>query len=96
MYRILIVDDEQNVLNALRRELKDEYFVETFSNPVAALEHCHNVAFDLVIADYQMPEMSGIQFLKQFGKLQPEAMRLVLSGETTQKDLEVMGLSLRQ
>ena len=82
MYRILIVDDEQNVLNALRRELQDQYLVETFSDPVAALEHCHNAAFDLVIADYQMPEMNGIQFLKQFGKLQPDAARLVLSGET--------------
>jgi two-component system, probable response regulator PhcQ len=81
MYRILIVDDEQNVLNALRRELQNEYAVEVFSNPLAALEHSKTSAFDLVIADYQMPQMNGIQFLKQFGQLQPDAARLVLSGE---------------
>ncbi|HEX5338687.1 MAG TPA: response regulator [Gallionella sp.] len=81
MYRILIVDDEPNVLSALRRELQGEYVVETFSDPVAALAHCRNNAFDLVIADYQMPEMNGIRFLKQFDKLQPDAARLVLSGE---------------
>lgn len=80
MYRILLVDDEQNVLNALRRELEDEYDIETFSNPAMALQRCHETRFDLVIADYQMPEMSGIQFLKQFGKLQPDATRIILSG----------------
>ncbi len=80
MHRILFVDDEKNVLNALRRELKDEYEVETFSNPVAALQRSHEIQFDLVVADYQMPEMNGIQFLKQFGKVQPDATRLILSG----------------
>src|SRR3970040_725880 len=54
MYRILIVDDEQNVLNALRRELQETYLVEVFSDPVVALEQCKKVAFDLVIDDDQI------------------------------------------
>jgi DNA-binding NtrC family response regulator len=82
MKKILLVDDELNVLNALRRELKDHYEIVTFDNPVTALEHCKNTQLDLVIADYKMPEMNGIQFLEQFGRLQPDAPRLVLSGET--------------
>lgn len=81
MYRILIVDDEPNVLNALRRELQETYQIETFSSPLEALEQCKNAAFDLAIVDYQMPGMDGIQFLRQFEKLQPDAARLVLSGE---------------
>jgi len=81
MYRILIVDDEPNVLNALRRELQETYQVETFSSPAEALERCKNTAFDLAIVDYKMPGMDGIQFLRQFDKLQPDAARLVLSGE---------------
>jgi DNA-binding NtrC family response regulator len=82
MKKILLVDDEQNVLNALRRELKDHYDIVTFVSPVAALEHCKNTQFDLVVADFKMPEMNGIEFLEQFGQLQPDASRLVLSGET--------------
>ncbi len=81
MNKILLVDDEPNVLNALRRELKEYFEIETFSNPVEALERCRNTQFDLVVADYKMPELNGLEFLKQFGPLQPDAARLVLSGE---------------
>lgn len=81
MNRILLVDDEQNVLNALKRELKDDYEIEAFSSPVEALLRCNDVSFDLVISDYKMPVMNGIQFLKQLGKIQPDASRLLLSGE---------------
>ena len=81
MKKILLVDDEQNVLNALRRELKDHFEIETFDKPAAALEHCKSTQFDLVIADYQMPEMNGVEFLEQFGRLQPDASRLMLSGQ---------------
>lgn len=80
MNRILLVDDEQNVLNALRRELQDEYEIEAYASPNDALARCGDAVFDLVIADYQMPEMNGVQFLKQFGEMQPDAARLILSG----------------
>ena len=81
MKKILLVDDEQNVLNALQRELKGHYEAEAFDNPAAALEHCKNTQFDLVIADYKMPAMNGVEFLEQFGQLQPDASRLMLSGQ---------------
>ena len=81
MNKILLVDDEQNVLNALRRELNKHFDIEAYTNPVEALECCKVMHFDLVVADYQMPEMNGIEFLKLFGKLQPDAARLVLSGQ---------------
>ncbi len=80
MNRILLVDDEQNVLNALRRELQDEYEIEAYASPNDALARCGDADFDLVIADYLMPEMNGVQFLKQFGEMQPDAARLILSG----------------
>lgn len=80
-HKILLVDDEQNVLNALKRELKGHFEIGSFDNPLDALECCRTEKFDLVIADYKMPQMNGLEFLKQFGALQPDAARLVLSGE---------------
>lgn len=81
MHRVLLVDDEQNVLNALQRELKGHFEIVSFDNPLDALERCLTAKFDLVIADYMMPQMNGLEFLKKFGTLQPDAARLVLSGE---------------
>lgn len=81
MYRILLVDDEQNVLNALRRELDEIYEIEAFNNPLDALQRSQDVLFDLVISDYKMPEMNGIEFLKQFARLQPDTARIILSGQ---------------
>lgn len=81
MQKVLVVDDEKSVLNALRRELKDFFEIETFDKPADALEHSQKINFDLVIADYLMPDMNGIEFLKQFRLLQPDASRLLLSGK---------------
>lgn len=90
MSRILIVDDEESILRALRRLLSrtpcaagDKVYrleVECFSTPSAALEQSRAVAYDLVLSDYRMPEMDGVQFLKAFRALQPDCARLILSG----------------
>jgi len=97
MYRIMLVDDEPNILNALRRLFAQAPFrdtgesrlqAETFTSPSAALQRAGDgVAFDLVISDYRMPEMDGVAFLKAFRKVQPNAERLILSGYA---DLDVL------
>lgn len=87
MQRILLVDDEQNVLNALRRELAGTYEVETFTSPQGALQRARETDFALVVSDYRMPDMDGVAFLEIFGQLQPDAVRLILSG---QADIEAL------
>ena len=90
MSRILIVDDEESILKALRRllymtpctagEKSFKLNVDIFSSPVDALEKAKHTAYDLVISDYRMPVMNGVQFLKAFREIQPDTVRLILSG----------------
>ena len=87
MYRILLVDDEQNVLNALRRELAGTYEVETFNSPADALQRAETTEFAAVVSDYQMPDMNGVTFLENFGRCQPDAVRLILSGQADMEGL---------
>lgn len=90
MSRIMIVDDEASILKALQRLLRmapcdfgNKRFtleVEAFASPLAAIEHARHEPFDLVISDYRMPEMDGVEFLKHIKEIQPDAARLILSG----------------
>lgn len=64
--RILCVDDEHALLNLAKLFLeKDRGFdVTTFTSATAALEHLNKNRYDAIVADYAMPEMDGIEFLK--------------------------------
>jgi len=77
--KILLVDDEPNVLKALCRQLRN-YDLVTASSGEEALLIAKNATFDLVISDYRMPYMDGISFLIQFAQIQPDAVRLILTG----------------
>ena len=77
--KILLVDDEPNVLRALRR-LLDKYEVFTADSGDSALLLAETQNFDLVITDYRMPGMNGIDFLILFKRMQPNAIRVVLTG----------------
>ncbi|HEU4662557.1 MAG TPA: response regulator [Dokdonella sp.] len=89
MYRILLVDDEPNILNALRRCLAsidvgrldgEAPKVEAFTSPERALERGEEQDFDLVISDYRMPGMDGVEFLSAMMDLQPSVPRVICSG----------------
>ena len=87
MPRIMLVDDERNVLSSLRRTIHamptetfdGETIIETFEKPELALARAVECEFDLVISDWRMPSMSGIGFLNELIQIQPNIARLVLS-----------------
>lgn len=84
MRRILLLDDETNVLMALRRSLRQLYSssemtVETFDDPKSAILRFGQVSFDFVIADYHMPTMNGVDFLRIVKEIQPNTVRMMLS-----------------
>ncbi len=80
-YRILLVDDEQNVLRALQRVFRQEnYQVMTASSGQEALELLRRETFHLMISDYMMPVMNGGELLRQAKELHPELIRIMLTG----------------
>ncbi|UXY14428.1 response regulator [Chitiniphilus purpureus] len=102
MTRILLVDDEAHILTALRRSLltRDEfdgsapgYAITTFTDPKAALHASESQAFDLVISDYRMPHMDGVAFLTDFRYLQPDCLRIILSG---QADMQALARAINE
>jgi len=94
MARILLVDDEPNVLRSLKRVLRLPgppvlalEAIETFESPLSALERLRDFAFDLILSDYRMPEMDGVAFLSASRQIQPDAARLILSAQADLKGL---------
>ena len=80
-YKILCVDDELNILSALRRMFKLSGFdIEEASSGAEALQKLAQSEFHLVISDMQMPEMNGAEFLAQVRQRYPKIMRLMLTG----------------
>jgi DNA-binding NtrC family response regulator len=79
---LLLLDDEEMVLTSLRNlfRLQTEYEVIVHSSAQQALENARARPVDLVISDYLMPEMDGITFLGHFKEIQPQTIRVLLTG----------------
>lgn len=81
MDRLMLVDDEPSILRSLRLVLGDpSREIEVYTDPKEALMRAQTATFDLIMSDFRMPQMDGVQFLTEIKKLQPAAMRLILSG----------------
>ncbi len=61
--RILVVDDDEQVLQLVQDVLGDRYFVETVADPYAGLEQLKHERYDLVIMDLGMPNLDGAQLI---------------------------------
>lgn len=78
---LLVVDDEPNVLKAVKRLLfETEYRILTAESGEEGLIKFSEHDIDLVISDYRMPGMNGVEFLRQVKEAHPETVRLILSG----------------
>lgn len=84
--RILIVDDEIDELEAWEQLLsKRGYFVRTASTPEAALKACDENPFDLVVLDYVIPKMKGLELLSRIRKTLPLVRSILISGKLDKK-----------
>jgi DNA-binding NtrC family response regulator len=79
--KILFVDDDQNVLDALRRNFRKEYVVETATSArEAAGIIARKGPFAVVVSDMRMPGVDGVQFLTRIKEVSPDTVRIMLTG----------------
>ncbi len=79
--RILLVDDDSNVLDGYRRSLSREFVIETAVGPDEALPLIQkNGPYAVIVSDMRMPGMSGIELLSSVKASSPETVRIILTG----------------
>lgn len=85
--KILLVDDEINILEAFKRQLRNEFLIELADGPEMALRKLQNngASFAVIVADLQMPKMNGLDLLKEFRKRSPDIVRVMLTGNNDQR-----------
>lgn len=82
--RVLFVDDETSVLDALKRmlhPLRNMWSMTFVTSAQTALEAMEQEAFDVIVCDIKMPDMDGAELLELIRKRYPRTLRLVLSGQ---------------
>ena len=78
---LYLIDDDPSTLKALERLLHSDYQISGFSDPEEALKQIREGQDpDLVLTDYSMPNISGLEILKKVRLLKPACIRVVLSG----------------
>ncbi len=95
---ILYVDDEQENLDSFLLVFMDEYEIYLANSAKEGLDILKNKAKEktpihLVISDYKMPEVTGMEFLKQLGKEYPAIGKILLTGFT---DAQIMQEACQQ
>ncbi len=79
---VILVDDEDMVITSVRAflTLETDYNIHGFTSPVEATRYLESNPADVVVSDYLMPQLNGIQLLAKSKELQPEAARILLTG----------------
>ncbi len=79
-YTLLFVDDESAILRSLKRTFQDNYEIFLAESGEEALKILERVHVHLVVSDYRMPGMDGLQLLKTIQEKWPETIRVMLTG----------------
>lgn len=84
---ILVVDDEQRALETLQRLLAEEFAVHTATDANSARVILETEPIQVVLCDQRMPEMSGIQLLKEVRERWPSTVRMIISAYTDSEEI---------
>lgn len=91
--RILFVDDEKNLLDSLKRSLRgflSKWSMEFASSAKAAMDMLEKEKYDIIVSDYKMPEMNGLELLRIVKEKYPGIRKVLLTG---QSDTEIYDIS---
>lgn len=88
IFTILVLDDEAPIVKAMTRVLNrmpnawlnGRLDIHGFTDSDEALASMRDYRYDLIVSDLRMPRIDGIEFLRQTLAIQPDAMRIVISG----------------
>ncbi len=81
-HNLLIVDDEKEILRSLKLTFAEDHEVFTASSGAEALEILQQQDIALIITDQRMPQMTGVELLKQVIQINPQIIRIILTGYT--------------
>ncbi|BCB25314.1 two-component system response regulator [Sulfurimicrobium lacus] len=79
-FTLLFVDDEPDIVDSLHRSFRKGYKVLTATSGQEAVEYIKTQPVDLIISDQRMPGLTGDEVLKAAKELQPNAIRILLTG----------------
>ena len=79
--KVLFVDDDKNILNAYSRTFRKQFELECCDGPEEGLRTLNEMGpFAVIVSDYKMPVMNGIEFLAEAGDIAPDTVRIMLTG----------------
>lgn len=79
--KILMVDDDPNLLASCKRQLRNDYIIESAVDGEEALKKIgENGGYAVIISDFQMPKMNGVEFLSKTREIAPDTVRMLLTG----------------
>ena len=85
--KVLVVDDEIRVLEAVERILSERFIVRLAQTPAEAEGICEGEVVHVILCDQRMPELTGVAFLRRVRERWPEIVRIILSGYTDPADI---------
>jgi len=77
---VLYVDDEENNLISFKATFRLKYKIYTALSGVDAMQIVEQYPIDIIITDQRMPQMTGVEFLEEVIKVNPDPMRILLTG----------------
>jgi len=80
--KVLLVDDDENMLRVLAANLQSKFSITTAHSASDGLERIRQESFKVVVSDYEMPDMNGVEFLKEVKSVAPHTIRMMITGVT--------------